>query len=208
MEITEHITTVIEQLGYTITDELNPEVLRMVPEIGYESYNKGIKYEDGTHGIVVSLPESAQKYNNGVYILHKLLGGEVVLEVLVVNTNDKGDLITKVVGDITSHINGIDLSDFATFDYVETFGYIIANTVVKPLAEALFPTDKEKQERFTMLYMPRMLAQIAYVYSGDTNTFEEGVNSEPYVLKMMIDNQTDKEANEGGTNQDDTVEAL
>ena len=200
----------IEQLGYKLYDVTEGELYDIAPSLGYTNLNKGTTYDDGTKGVLVRMSDGEDTYNNGIYMLRRLEGNELVLEVIVQNTRDKGSLIQNMVQSISNHITGLDTLNMTVFDYAETFGYVIANTVVKPLADSLFPKDKEKQDRFVMLYMPRLMAQIAYIYSGDATTFEEGVNSEPFVLKQMIDNNTPTmdEAQETASEKDDTDETI
>lgn len=196
MEISKQALDNLKQLGYEIHPVTDGELNDLVPRIGYESYGLGTDYDDGTKGVLMHLPENANKYNNGVYMLHKLAGGEIVMEVIVPNDRDKGALVQKFVDQISNHIDGLDTFDLTVFDYTEIFGLVLANSVVKPLAKTLFPDDKLKQAKFADLYMPRFLSNMAHMYVGDGKLFEEGVNSEPYVVKIMIDNVTKEQANE------------
>ena len=196
MEISKQALDNLKQLGYEIHPVTDGELNDLVPRIGYESYGWGTDYDDGTKGVLMHLPENANKYNNGVYMLHKLAGGEIVMEVIVPNDRDKGALVQKFVDQISNHIDGLDTFDLTVFDYTEIFGLVLANSVVKPLAKTLFPDDKLKQAKFADLYMPRFLSNMAHMYVGDGKLFEEGVNSEPYVVKIMIDNATKEQANE------------
>lgn len=201
MEITKEVWDNLKQMKYETYKITDGELYDMVPSLGYVCLGYGTTYKDGTKGVLMALSPDDNKYNNGVYMLHKMSGGEIVMEVIKPNTNDKGSLITHVIDSITNHIDGLDTSDMGVYDFTEAFGFVIANSVVKPLAKSLFPNDMSKQERFTLLYLPRFLANVAYVYSGDKNIREEGVNSEPYVLKMMIDNETKKSAEEKANNE-------
>lgn len=196
MEISKQALDNLKQLGYEIHPVTDGELNDLVPRIGYESYGLGTDYDDGTKGVLMHLPENANKYNNGVYMLHKLAGGEIVMEVIVPNDRDKGALVQKFVDQISNHIDGLDTFDLTVFDYTEIFGLVLANSVVKPLAKTLFPDDKLKQAKFADLYMPRFLSNMAHMYVGDGKLFEEGVNSEPYVVKIMIDNATNEHSNE------------
>lgn len=196
MEISKQALDNLKQLGYEIHPVTDGELNDLVPRIGYESYGLGTDYDDGTKGVLMHLPENANKYNNGVYMLHKLAGGEIVMEVIVPNDRDKGALVQKFVDQISNHIDGLDTFDLTVFDYTEIFGLVLANSVVKPLAKTLFPDDKLKQAKFADLYMPRFLSNMAHMYVGDGKLFEEGVNSEPYVVKIMIDNATNEHVNE------------
>lgn len=190
MELTPQIKANLAKLDYQIESVTSGELFDFAPSIGYAPYPYGTTYQDGTHGVLMRLPDNDNKYNNGVYMLHKLKGGEIVMEVIVPNTRDKGNLIQTLTDSITNHVDGLDTFNLNVYDYVDIWGLVIANTVVKPLAKTLFPADAVKREKFTDLYMPRMLANIARLYAGDSKLFEEGINSEPYVVKMMIDHET------------------
>ena len=196
MEISKQALDNLKQLGYEIHPVTDGELNDLVPSIGYESYGWGTDYDDGTKGVLMHLPDNANKYNNGVYMLHKLAGGEIVMEVIVPNDRDKGALIQQFTDQISNYIDGLDTFDLTVFDYTEIFGLVLANSVVKPLAKTLFPDNKLKQAKFTDLYMPRFLSNMAHMYVGDGKLFEEGVNSEPYVVKIMIDNATKEHADD------------
>ena len=199
MKITTQITSNIEHLGYEMEPISSGKLYDMVPSLGYESYDIGINYPDGTKGVLMTLPADKNKYNNGVYILRELSKGEIVMEVVVPNTNDKGDLILKSVDTLKTAYLGMNTEDLQLFDMIEIWGHVIAETTLKPLAKSLFPNDEAKRERFVLLYMPRLLSNAAHMFIGNDELMEEAVNSEPYVLKMMIDQQTDIESKEDTT---------
>lgn len=190
MEITDQIKENLAFLKYELEDITDGKIHDMIPSLGYVSFGKGTTYEDGTQGVLMTLPEGRNKYNNGVYMLRELENGAIVMETIVPNDRDKGALIQNKVADITNFITGMDNSDLEVFDYAEIMGFVVANAIIKPLAESLFPTDIVKRTRFVNLYHSRFLANTALIYSGSENTLEEGVNSEPYVVKMMIDKAT------------------
>lgn len=207
MELTELIEQNIEHMGYTTEPISGGELYDMVPQLGYESYGVGVTYPDNSKGILMALPEDKNKYNNGVYILRKMPEGEIVMEVIVPNTNDKGDLISKTVDTLVTSYTGIDTEDLQIFDIIEVWGHVIAETTLKPLSKSLFPNDAEKRERFVLLYMSRLLSNTAHMFVGDDSLLEEAVNSEPYVLKMMIDQgTTNPEQSETTEGQRESVE--
>lgn len=185
----EKIKNNCDELGYDlyeITPEKKNDVLHGIAfNLGYEALEYGTTYEDGSRGLLVKMKDDT--YNNGVYMLHLTNEGEYVLEVVVPNTADKDELIQKLVHQMSTHFDTMDIADLGVFDLVEIYGYVIANTVVKRVAQGLYPNDKEKRKKFVMLYMPRFLANVALFHSGDEGMKEEAVNSEPYVLKMMLD---------------------
>lgn len=194
MEITAQLKKNIEHLGYEIEPTPNGKLNDMIPQLGYETFGIGINYKDGTKGVLMALPEDKNQYNNGVYILREMTKGEIVMEVIVPNTKDKGNLIMKSVDIIETAVSEMNSEDLQLFDMIEIWGHVIANTTLKPLAKALFPNDEKKRERFVLLYMPRLLSNTAHMFVGDDQLMEEAVNSEPYVLKMMIDQKTDNES--------------
>lgn len=180
----------LEQLNISIKPVDDSPLISVAQSIGYESMGYGTTYEDETEGLLIQMNDENNKYNNGIYMLHQLLDGALVMEVIVPNSKDKGNLIQQFIDTVTTAIDGFDTSDMTTFDYAEAFGYIIAKSNVKDLARSLFPDDKEKQTRFVLLYLPRFLATTAYLYTGADHIMEESVNSEPYVLKMKIEQAT------------------
>ena len=204
MELTSQIKKNIKHLGYEMEPISGGKLYDMVSSLGYESYGVGIKYPDGTKGVLMSLPEDKNKYNNGVYILRELPKGEIVMEVVIPNSKDKGDLILKSVDTLTTAYLGMNVEDLQLFDMIEIWGHVIAETTLKPLAKSLFPNDEAKRERFVLLYMPRLLSNAAHMFIGDDTLMEEAVNSEPYVVKMMIDQETDKPDTQDTKNTKDT----
>lgn len=206
MEITQEIKDNLKLLEHELNENPDIELTAMVESIGYESFGKGIDYEDGTKGVLMQLNEENNTYNNGVYILHKMEDGTVVMEVVVPNTKNKGALITKYVDQISNFVNGVDASDMMIFDHAEAWGQIITEAVITPLAKTLFPDDPQKRERFRMLYIARFLANVAHIYVGDEHYMEEGINSEPYVLKMAIDQGTPIVTDESEDESEDKTE--
>lgn len=201
MEVTNEIEVAIKTLGYTLEPITEGEVYDLVPSLGYESYDVGYHYPDGTTGVLMRLPEKDRQYNNGVYMLRKMTGGEVVMEVIIPNTASKGDLIYQLVNDIVSHIAGLNMEDMTIYNHIEMWGHIISKVSLHPLAQALYPNDKAKADRFEMLYLPRMLSNMAHIKLADDPPQEEMVDTEPYVLKMMIDQETQKDQETQETEQ-------
>lgn len=194
---------IIELLGQEVVDNCetlkmplqkldNPEIRTMAYTMAYEPTEYGTIYEDGTQGLIVRMPEDHNTYNNGVYMLHLAKGSEddqylYQLEVIVPNTKSKDFLIRHLVGEITTYIDNLDTGDLDVYDFAEIYGFVIANTYVKPLAKSLYPNQKDKQVLFTNLYMPRTLAHIAHIYAGSETLKEQAVNSDPYLFKLAID---------------------
>lgn len=191
IELDKQVIANLQTLKYELEEVTSGELFDMAPSIGYNALGYGTTYKDGTKGILMEPDGDLKIYNNGTYMLHKMQGGEIVMEVINQNTANKGDLIQKISDEITTKINGMDLLNLNTFDFTEIFGNVVADIVIKPLATTLFPDNPEKQERFALLYLPKFLANTAYLYAGNEHVMEEGVNSEPYVLKMNIDQVTD-----------------
>lgn len=199
MELTPEIKSACKQLGYELYKTENTELMHLSRRFGYEPYGYGMTYDNGVKGELITLPEGQNKYNNGVYILSRQKDDATVMQVIIPNTRDKGDMIQKAVDSITTHIKGMNTDDFQLFDYAEMWGYVMAEITLKPLAHSLYPenTDinKAKREQFVMLAMPRLLVNAAHLYVGDELIEEERVNGEPYVIKSMIDQETSREKN-------------
>lgn len=194
------VKDVCDSLGLKLHETQNPVLVTMAHNLGYEPLGYGTIYEDDTTGILISMSEENNKYNNAVYMLHLLGGGEYVLETIIPNTADKSVLVRETVSKISGFIESLDASDLGVYDFVEIYGYVIANTVAKRLADKLFPNDSNKREAFVLLYMPRFLANVSILYSGVQKAVmgeedkslkdkinEETVNSEPFILKMMME---------------------
>lgn len=204
MTLTPEVKSACEQLGYELYKTENTLLSTLIKQFGYQPLGYGTTYDNGVQGELMTLPEDINKYNNGVYMLMRQEDGATVMETIVPNNRDKGDMIQRAVDSITTHVKGMDMDDFQLFDHVEMWGYVIAETTLKPLAQSLYPennTDtpeekalkKAKRERFVLLAMPRVLVNMAHYYTGDDAMVEEErVNSEPYVIKMMIDQETNK----------------
>lgn len=204
MTLAPEITSACKQLGYELYETSNTRLSHLIKQFGYQPLGYGADYEDGVQGELMTLPNDKNKYNNGVYMLIEQKDGATVMQTIVPNTKDKGDMIQKAVDSITTHVTGMNMDDFELFDYIEMWGYVIAETTLKPLAKTLYPETKNdsaeeralkkaKRERFVLLAMPRALVNMAHYYTGDEAMVEEErVNSEPYVIKMMIDQETNK----------------
>ena len=106
---------------------------------------------------------------------------------LIPNTADKKDLITKTVANLENYIETLDTADLDVYDTIRVFSHVVANTTVKQLAKALFPDNELKQFHFVDIYYPRFLSNMARYHLGDKDLREETVNTEPFVVKLMID---------------------
>ena len=147
----------------------------------------GVIHPYGTEdSVVVQLRQDLNAYNNGVYF-YKEVKGAYVLEVLIPNTADKKDLITKTVANLENYIETLDTADLDVYDTIRVFSHVVANTTVKQLAKALFPDNELKQFHFVDIYYPRFLSNMARYHLGDKDLREETVNTEPFVVKLMID---------------------
>lgn len=147
----------------------------------------GVIHPYGTEdSVVVQLRQDLNAYNNGVYF-YKEVNGAYVLEVLIPNTADKKDLITKTVANLENYIETLDTADLDVYDTIRVFSHVVANTTVKQLAKALFPDNELKQFHFVDIYYPRFLSNMARYHLGDKDLREETVNTEPFVVKLMID---------------------
>lgn len=170
-----HLVSMALAMGYTPIGE----------EVEIDGKKQLVPY--GTEGtILIQLRQDLNKYNNGVYF-YKENEGAYVLEVLIPNTADKSDLITKTAATMENFINTMETADLDVYDTIRVFSHVIANTTVKQLAKALFPNSEYKQFHFVDIYYPRFLANMARYYLGDETIREETVNTEPFVVKLMID---------------------
>lgn len=186
MTLASNVLENCEKLNYNLEEVAEHELDTQARAMGYEPIGYANTYDDGSKGILIQMPEGHNKYNNGVYMFHLTADGQYLLEVVVPNSADKGNLIRHLVGEITTFVENLDTSDLDTYDFAEVYGFVIANTVVKHLARAMFPEDKDQQHHFTMIYLSRFLAHVAQIHAGDENIREEAVNSDPYLFKMAI----------------------
>lgn len=194
--ITEMITEIKEKCKeYNIPLELKEpasaaKLVNLALTMGYTPVGEeidGVIYPYGTEdSVVVQLRQDLNAYNNGVYF-YKEVNGAYVLEVLIPNTADKKDLITKTVANLENYIETLDTADLDVYDTIRVFSHVVANTTVKQLAKALFPDNELKQFHFVDIYYPRFLSNMARYHLGDKDLREETVNTEPFVVKLMID---------------------
>ena len=170
-----------EKLNYNLEEVAEHELNTQARAMGYEPIGYANTYDDGSKGILIQMPEGHNKYNNG-------------------------NLIRHLVGEITTFVENLDTSDLDTYDFAEVYGFVIANTVVKHLARAMFPEDKDQQQHFTMIYLSRFLAHVAQIHAGDENIREEAVNSDPYLFKMAMLGIAEEDLNlEASEDSDATV---
>lgn len=176
------------------------------PEMGLASLDYQIDYPDGTTGLLVTWNESHNKYNNGVYALKQLADdkghGAIVMDVIVPNTKSKSEIVQKLIDQMTARLDEFDTAGLDVYDFAEITGQVATNLVTIPLAKNLYPDDKLKQERFIMLYTSNFLSAAGMINAGIDVVYEETVNAQPYLLKMMIDRETAKHGLSEKDNQD------
>lgn len=181
----------------TIDTTVTNEELQAIHSLGFVPVSyKGVIMNTERGPVVVM---SDTTYNDGVYILRHD-EATYFLDVLVVNTIDKSSLITKTIQDLNQAIATVDVSDLNVYDLTQVYAYTIANRIIKPLARHCYPDNELNQSKFVDLYLPRFLANVARYYIGDSNLYEESVNSEPHIVKLMIDANNIKP--EGGDEED------
>lgn len=142
------------------------------------------------NGPLVTTAPTPVLSDNGLYIF-KEEDGAYLLEVIVPNTVDRTPYITSVTQRIDNAMAQIPLVDLQVYDLVQIYMHVIVNNVIKPLAVQLFPTDPVKQEKVVTYYLPKFLANVARYHVGDTDLKEESVNGELYLLKLLIDKETE-----------------
>ena len=178
-----------------ITEEPLNEYIQMAYSLGYipvsiQKFNDDfLIYASG--GVLVTMREGMRDYNNGFYILKQDASESYVMEVIVPNTCDKSTLITQKVQELENLVASVDMSELDTYDLVQVYSHVLANRVIKPISRIMFDNDKLKQTKFTDMYLARFLANVARYYIGDKNLIEEQVNAEPYLVKLMIDGNSD-----------------
>lgn len=134
-------------------------------------------------------------HNDGIYILRRE-GNVYMLEVVRTNTIDKSTLITQTIQSMDNLLNNVSVVDLDVYDLTQIYSHVLTNQVIKPLARHMFPENELKQQRFVHIYLPRFLANMARYYMGDEKLMEESVNSDPHLVKMMIDNSPETDQNE------------
>lgn len=155
---------------------------------GMKTYGKyvdlsGIEELRALEGTVVT--HEAEYSNNGVYVFCIQEDQSVGMFVVIPSTISKAPMIRQSTGDLTSLITGADLPLLTTFDKVEITGFVIANTVIKPLMESL-NVPKSKRKDFERLYLPRFMSNVARQYLGSDELKEEIVEMEPQLVKQMV----------------------
>ena len=166
-------------------DTLDGMTIDTAYQLGYQllSTNENkILFTD--RGPLISMIDTTN--NNGIYILRKE-GNAYLLEVIIPNNIDKSTHITNILQTMDNSLNAIDVSDLEVYDLTVVYGHLVVNQVIKPLARALFPDNELKQSHFVDVYLPRFLANAARYYIGDSSLLEETVNSEPHVVKIMME---------------------
>lgn len=151
-----------------------------------------------TRGPLVAMAD--REYNNGIYLLQKE-GDTALLQVLRPNTKDKSPLITQVIEQLDNAFAQIDVSQLEIYDLTQVYAHVLANQVVKPLAKQFYPHEKTQQMKYVHLYFSRFLANVARYYAGDIALAEEAVNSEPYLVKTLLNTSKGKDTNHESIHQ-------
>ena len=162
------------------------QLLELALSMGYEPICEEVDVDGeltlvpyGTDdAILIQLRQDINKYNNGVYF-YKQINDAYVLEVLIPNTADKGPLVHNAVASIENYIATLEVADLDVYDVTKVFSHVLANSV--------FPESELRQRHFVDIYFPRFLANIARYHLGDSQLREETVNTEPFVVKLMIE---------------------
>ena len=157
-------------------------------------------YGDGSYGILVTNLDLTK--NNGEYFLHITTDGAYLLEVVKPNTISKYEMVKEITDKIDGFINTLDTSNLDVYDYATIFGDIIVSQVIKPLALSLHPDDKVKQFHFANIFTPQFLANTSDLFVGNRIVEEDKVNAEPYVIKLLVDQNIEKLNKEGEKNEE------
>lgn len=167
----------------------------------YQSLGWVLHYPDQRLGLLVQMSPHDQEYNDGIYSLLADTQAKLpayLLHVIVPNRKSKGARLTMVSQQISNYVNGLDLHDLAIFDFNEVIGQVVIDSVIMPMAKALFPDESEQnqllRERFRNLYLARFLANTAATMLGSSKINEEVVNSEPYWIRQQLVQSLDPSA--------------
>lgn len=184
----------IEKLGLSIVKEVDEWLCDLAQQMGYQ-----LVFDDSNaplctqEGPIVMMKN--REYNNGLYIFRK---DETTyyLQVVKPNTIDKSSLVTKVIHQIEDGIRRVSMEDLDAFDLTQIYAHVLVNQVVKTMAKQAFPESAKQQQNYINVYLPRFLANIARYYLADDALKEEAVNSEPYIVKVMIEQSQEGESHE------------
>lgn len=194
MKLTEErfklVTEYCDEKGYELVETKHPELESLCAKLGYDSLGYIVRYESGAVGLLITLSEERDKYNNGVYFLVLDTNGSYLLEVVIANTKDKYELTNYVVNEMISKYEGLNTEDLNVYDLVEIYSELIEKTVIHKLAKRLYPENSGKRKLFMNTYMARFLANVGIYHAGSQVLMEEQVNSEPSILKMILDRDT------------------
>lgn len=184
----------IEKLGLSIVKDVDEWLCDLAQQMGYQlvfdASNTPLCTQEGP---IVMMKN--REYNNGLYIFRK---DETTyyLQVVKPNTIDKSSLITKVIHQIEDGIRRVPMEDLDAFDLTQIYAHVIVNQIVKTMAKQAFPESAKQQQNYINVYLPRFLANIARYYLADNALKEEAVNSEPYIVKVMIAQSQEGESHE------------
>lgn len=184
----------IEKLGLSIVKEMDEWLCDLAQQMGYQLvFNDSNEPLCTQEGPIVMMKN--REYNNGLYIFRKD-ETNYYLQVVKPNTIDKSSLITKVIHQIEDGIRRVSMEDLDAFDLTQIYAHVLVNQVVKTMAKQAFPESAKQQQNYINVYLPRFLANIARYYLADGALKEEAVNSEPYIVKVMIEQSQEGESHE------------
>lgn len=176
-----------------IEDSYNEQIAHHLDELanlyGFTSLKQYVDLrlvEGLTAEIGVLIQYKDLENNNGVYVFCINTDQSISLMSIIPSTIDKSPQILSISGNIQNAITGMDLPILTCFDKVEIAGYVIVNTVIKPLMQAL-NIRKEQEKDFIMMYLPNFLATVAKQYLGDKSLRQEEVEMIPFQIKKILD---------------------
>lgn len=193
----------LSKLGYEVEiddkdNALHQEILTMSQVMGFLPHKDPAQFTKTRLGLGLIITYQDETFNNGIYLYIKTQEGTYTLQVLVPNTKNKQPLVRDITGKLINQLASLDTSPLSVYDWTILFNHLLDKTVLTPLAEHHFPNNPLDQDKFKQIYQSRFLANTARYFAGDQTLDEEMVDTEPYVVKLLID-QARKETENGQT---------
>lgn len=158
----------------------------------YQPYGETPLFIESDHfeGQALVVEASKQQFDNGIYGYFITETGENRLYILKPNTANRAALVNKMVDKLNTVIATNDPEELDAFNWVEVVSHVLEQSILKPIAQRLFPDNPLKQKQWSLVYAPRFLGNTARFHNGDSELKEEAVNAEPYAVKAMIEMTT------------------
>ena len=136
-----------------------------------------------------------REHDNGLYIFRQA-DGAYLLDVVVPNTVDRSALVSEKVQQLDNLFSQVDLSDCDIYELTQICAHVLGNQIVKPLMSTI-TTNELELAKASDIYFPRFAANMARYYLGDSKLMENAVNTEPHIVKLMLDASNDIELPKG-----------